>query len=92
VPYIDLVTCNAPPSYEGAIPASMLCAGGAKADACQGDSGGPLVLRSKTEGDVLVGIVSWGESCGKQFKYGVYTRVDAHRAWILGVIAADGKR
>jgi secreted trypsin-like serine protease len=91
VPYIDRATCNEPRSYNGAIPPSMLCAGYHEKDACQGDSGGPLVLRSKEEGDVLVGIVSWGESCGKQFKYGVYTRIDAHRAWILGVIAADGK-
>jgi secreted trypsin-like serine protease len=91
VPHIDLATCNAPGSFNGSVPASMLCAGGAKADACQGDSGGPLVLRSDTEGPVLVGIVSWGESCGQERKYGVYTRITAHREWILKTIASDGK-
>ncbi len=91
MPYIDTATCNAPGSYNGSIPASMMCAGGAKVDACQGDSGGPLVRRSKTDGDVLVGIVSWGESCGEERKYGVYARITAHRDWILGVIAKDGK-
>jgi secreted trypsin-like serine protease len=91
VPYIDRATCNEPKSYNGAIPPSMLCAGYHEKDACQGDSGGPLVLKSEAGGDVLVGIVSWGESCGKQFKYGVYTRVDAHRAWILSVITSDGR-
>jgi trypsin len=90
VPYVDNDTCNAPKSYNGAIPASMMCAGGAKADACQGDSGGPLVRRSKEDGDVLVGIVSWGQSCAQKHKFGIYTRVTAHREWILKTIASDG--
>ncbi len=91
VPFIDRATCNEPKSYNGSIPPTMMCAGYHEKDACQGDSGGPLVLKSAKEGDVLVGIVSWGESCGQQFKYGVYTRIDTHRAWILGVIASDAK-
>jgi transmembrane serine protease 11E len=67
----------------------MMCAGSEK-DACQGDSGGPLVLRPSKKADdlrvkgdeVLVGIISWGESCGQPKKYGVYTRVSAYRDWI----------
>jgi secreted trypsin-like serine protease len=90
VPYIDIATCNEPKSYNGKIGPSMICAGYHAKDACQGDSGGPLVYKGP-DGPVLVGIVSWGESCGKQFKYGVYTRVTAHRDWILKVIDTDGK-
>jgi len=57
---------------------SMLCAGSSSGgkDACQGDSGGPLFSADGT----LVGIVSFGEGCGKTF--GVYTRVAMYTSWI----------
>jgi secreted trypsin-like serine protease len=89
VPYIDTTACNRPQSHNGKIRPGMMCAGSEK-DACQGDSGGPLVLRPSKKADdlrvkgdeVLVGIISWGESCGQPKKYGVYTRVSAYRDWI----------
>jgi len=88
VPYVDTAACNEPRSYNGKIRPSMLCAGYHEIDACQGDSGGPLVYKGP-DGPVLVGTVSFGEGCGKQFKYGVYTRVSAHRDWITKVITSD---
>ena len=52
----------------------MLCAGATGRDSCQGDSGGPLV---SGVGDArrLVGIVSFGQGCGRPGIPGVYTEV-----------------
>jgi secreted trypsin-like serine protease len=57
-------------------------------DSCGGDSGGPLVwyLDSKA---TLVGVVSFGQGCALENKYGVYTPVNAYRDWIDEVIGAD---
>jgi secreted trypsin-like serine protease len=68
----------------------MMCAGyrEGRIDSCQGDSGGPLVWRSP-DGPALVGIVSFGDGCARELKYGVYTRVSAFRDWIDRVIAAN---
>ena len=63
----------------------MICAGdpnGRSKDACQGDSGGPLV--SRTGGYwKLIGVVSFGDKCGKPNVPGVYTRVAKYRDWVL---------
>lgn len=71
------------PGYSGwpDITARMLCAGilnvGGK-DACQGDSGGPLAHN----GNVLVGVVSWGFGCADPFYPGVNARVSQFTNWI----------
>ena len=77
---IDQDTCRHN-YYPTPITRRMICAGipnqGGK-DSCQGDSGGPLI----TEGNRLVGIVSWGTGCAAADYPGVYTDVTALREWI----------
>ncbi|XP_037687363.1 transmembrane protease serine 11B-like protein [Choloepus didactylus] len=84
VKIIDTNTCNAKEAYNGAVSDTMLCAGYMEGniDACQGDSGGPLVYPNSRNIWYLVGIVSWGDECGKINKPGVYMRVTAYRNWI----------
>uniref|UniRef100_A0A8C3UEK7 Vitamin K-dependent protein C n=1 Tax=Catharus ustulatus TaxID=91951 RepID=A0A8C3UEK7_CATUS len=62
---------------------NMLCAGsrGDRKDSCDGDSGGPMFTRYKDTW-FLVGLVSWGEGCGRKGKYGVYTKVSQYLEWI----------
>ena len=56
-------------------------------DSCQGDSGGPLFsFKEKTHESVLVGITSWGISCGYADFPGVYTRVSAVAEWIRSYV------
>ncbi|XP_068961195.1 transmembrane protease serine 11B-like [Petaurus breviceps papuanus] len=84
VQIIDTDTCSAPGAYFRLIKNSMLCAGymSGKIDACQNDSGGPLASLGSRGIWYLIGIVSWGEGCGKVNKPGVYTRVTFYRDWI----------
>ncbi|NXJ67323.1 TM11E protease, partial [Rostratula benghalensis] len=84
VKIISTATCNRRQVYGGAISPGMLCAGylEGQVDACQGDSGGPLVQVNSRGIWYLVGIVSWGDECGKANKPGVYTRVTYYRNWI----------
>ncbi|KAL0979265.1 hypothetical protein UPYG_G00182950 [Umbra pygmaea] len=62
---------------------NMLCAGDTRGldDACKGDSGGPLVCL-KDGRMTLVGLISWGDGCGKKDKPGVYTRLTKYTDWI----------
>ncbi|CAK6448663.1 unnamed protein product [Pipistrellus nathusii] len=66
-----------------AVSENMLCAGilGDPQDACEGDSGGPMVASFRGTW-FLVGLVSWGEGCGRLHNYGVYTRVSRYLDWI----------
>jgi len=69
---------------------SQLCAGGDRGkDSCQGDSGGPLVGISGHSA-FLVGIVSWGNGCGRPHFPGVYTRVSFYHDWIKDTISGSG--
>lgn len=87
VPLVSHQVCTRPESYAPSDidEASMICAGykGGKKDSCQGDSGGPLFV-----GNVVVGVVSWGEGCARKNKYGVYARVSRYSDWV-GKIVKD---
>ncbi|MGH0182914.1 UNVERIFIED_CONTAM: hypothetical protein FKN15_011115, partial [Acipenser sinensis] len=69
---------------------NMLCAGDTRGldDACKGDSGGPLVCSSGGRMN-LIGIISWGDGCGKKDTPGVYTRVSKYLGWIQNKISQE---
>lgn len=54
-------------------------------DACQGDSGGPLFIAEPSGVSTIVGVISFGISCGSQLP-GVYTRVASYKNWIESII------
>ncbi|XP_037385190.1 transmembrane protease serine 11A [Talpa occidentalis] len=76
--------CKQPYVYGNDIKFGMFCAGYLEGihDACKGDSGGPLVVKDSKDTWYLIGIVSWGDNCGKKNKPGVYTNVTYYRKWI----------
>ncbi|KAG5284664.1 hypothetical protein AALO_G00029140 [Alosa alosa] len=84
VPYVDRTECKR--SSNDPVSRFMFCAGykTLKKDACQGDSGGPHATKYKDTW-FLTGIVSWGEECAKDGKYGIYTRISKYFHWISNV-------
>ncbi|NXE38734.1 FA9 factor, partial [Ptilorrhoa leucosticta] len=85
LPIVGLERCQQ--AMDSPLTDSMFCAGHstAAADACKGDSGGPFTV-SHHNTWFLLGIVSWGEGCAEQGKYGVYTRVSNYIPWIKEVV------
>lgn len=81
MPYVDRATCIESSQFK--ISNRMFCAGydKEKKDACQGDSGGPHVTKY-LDTYFITGIVSWGEGCAREGKYGVYTQVSKYIGWI----------
>lgn len=66
-------------------PGSQVCAGvlSGGRDSCQGDSGGPLMRWSRNAKSwSQIGIVSFGDVCGKKGSPAVYTKVAAYKSWI----------
>ncbi|NXS90251.1 FA9 factor, partial [Erpornis zantholeuca] len=85
LPIVGLERCQQ--AMDRLLTDGMFCAGHstATADACKGDSGGPFTV-SHHNTWFLLGIVSWGEGCAKEGKYGVYTRVSNYIPWIKEVV------
>ncbi|XP_041657233.1 coagulation factor IXb [Cheilinus undulatus] len=84
VPYVERTLCKQ--SSRDHVTRFMFCAGyqSSQKDACQGDSGGPHASNYKGTW-FLTGIVSWGEECAKDGKYGIYTRVSRYYSWISSI-------
>ena len=83
LPLVEIDTCHASTNYT--VTKNMFCAGYAReivGDACEGDSGGPFIMKHDGKWS-LVGLVSWGEDCAKEGKYGFYTHVANYYDWIL---------
>lgn len=80
---------NCKASTEQVVTDNMFCAGylGAGPDACSGDSGGPFAVHYRGTWFML-GVVSWGEQCSAEGKYGVYTRLGNFLSWIKETMEA----
>ncbi|XP_076144322.1 prothrombin [Alosa pseudoharengus] len=90
LPIVEQDTCRKSTSIR--ITDNMFCAGfqpeeNKSGDACEGDSGGPFVMKSPTDNRwYQIGIVSWGEGCDRDGKYGFYTHLFRMRRWMRKVI------
>ncbi|KAK5621309.1 hypothetical protein CRENBAI_009918 [Crenichthys baileyi] len=75
---------------------NMFCAGhkpeeSQRGDACEGDSGGPFVMKYPAENRwYQIGVVSWGEGCDRDGKYGFYTHLFRMGRWMKKVIERSG--
>ncbi|XP_060623260.2 mannan-binding lectin serine protease 1 isoform X2 [Anolis sagrei] len=93
IPLTDHVLCKeAYAKLQKVVTEDMICAGerqGGK-DACSGDSGGPMVTLNNRTGEwQLIGTVSWGDGCGLNDRYGVYSNVLVTLPWIKEVTGVD---
>lgn len=80
--------CEQVVDYRGFIFDDMLCAYETGKDSCQGDSGGPLIMET-SNGDLQVGIVSWGEGCAEEFVPGVYSRLSYDADWLVRTVCRN---
>ncbi|XP_078088504.1 coagulation factor VII-like [Mustelus asterias] len=81
VPRVRTSVCRQ--TTDNIITENMFCAGylTEMRDSCRGDSGGPHVTQYKGSW-FLTGIVSWGEGCAREGKYGIYTKVYKYLEWM----------
>uniref|UniRef100_A0A3Q4BED3 Prothrombin n=1 Tax=Mola mola TaxID=94237 RepID=A0A3Q4BED3_MOLML len=95
LPIVDEETCRSSTSIR--ITDNMFCAGykpedSQHGDACEGDSGGPFVMKHPEQNRwYQMGIVSWGEGCDRDGKYGFYTHVFRLYRWLKKAIENTGK-
>uniref|UniRef100_A0A8C4GZI1 Prothrombin n=1 Tax=Dicentrarchus labrax TaxID=13489 RepID=A0A8C4GZI1_DICLA len=94
LPIVDQDICRSSTSVR--ITDNMFCAGfkpedTKRGDACEGDSGGPFVMKYPAENRwYQMGIVSWGEGCDRDGKYGFYTHLFRMTRWMRKVIDKTG--
>ncbi|XP_076579121.1 prothrombin [Chaetodon auriga] len=94
LPIVDQDICRSSTSVR--ITDNMFCAGfkpedSQRGDACEGDSGGPFVMKYPAENRwYQMGIVSWGEGCDRDGKYGFYTHLFRMGRWMRKVIDKAG--
>ncbi|XP_029927433.1 prothrombin [Myripristis murdjan] len=94
LPIVEQDTCRASTAIR--ITDNMFCAGykpedAERGDACEGDSGGPFVMKYPDDGRwYQIGIVSWGEGCDRDGKFGFYTHLFRMRRWMRKVIDKTG--
>uniref|UniRef100_H2Y5M0 Peptidase S1 domain-containing protein n=1 Tax=Ciona savignyi TaxID=51511 RepID=H2Y5M0_CIOSA len=76
---VSLTECSR--RYGQQFSSDVMCAGVQQGgiDTCQGDSGGPLL---DPNGNVQLGVVSWGRGCARAQYPGIYTSVSYFRNWI----------
>lgn len=86
MPLVDLPQCQSEygPLRAGVVDERNLCAGMEQGgrDSCQGDSGGPLMAQTAQGRWRQIGVVSWGQGCGRPGFAGIYTRTAAFGPWI----------
>ncbi|MEE6499232.1 hypothetical protein FKM82_003367 [Ascaphus truei] len=94
LPIVDHEICKA--STKIKVTDNMFCAGyspedNKRGDACEGDSGGPFVMKDPASNRwYQSGIVSWGEGCDRDGKYGFYVHVHRMRKWLMKTIEKFG--
>lgn len=87
VPVVDFEECKN--SYGDDLESHrVVCAGykEGRIDSCAGDSGGPLLVEKNDRWHVY-GVTSFGDECGKEGKYGIYSKTSAYVDWIKKTVA-----
>lgn len=87
VPFVPLPECKTKGSDQDAkddyskLTNNAFCAGSFGKDSCSGDSGGPIFFDSNN-GRKQMGVISWGDGCGRANSPGVYTNLSAFNDWL----------
>lgn len=85
--------CNSPTVYAGRVSPTEFCARSRipDADTCLGFAGSALISSQRSFPE-LVGLVSWGDGCGRQGKPTVYVNTAHFEEWIYSVVQSGGRR
>uniref|UniRef100_A0A8D0BPR4 Prothrombin n=1 Tax=Salvator merianae TaxID=96440 RepID=A0A8D0BPR4_SALMN len=95
LPIVAVDTCKK--STKIKVTDNMFCAGyspeeSQRGDACEGDSGGPFVMKNPDDNRwYQIGIVSWGEGCDRDGKYGFYTHLFRLKKWLQKTTEKHGR-